>query len=249
MCSPTSSGGHVQEVLRVADDALRRARRRAARRAARRTAGAARDRVHQREQADGQADRAPSRRRRAAAPSTRRASPMRCTLPLASCVAGVRAAAGDDRADRQDGRGDGDGDPREPARAHRRAARRRGAASRAAATTAAKVTAMIAIDSRKCSATSHGLRSVSTVMPPSTACAGMPSERQRRQPALASLRASATSQVATAIDDEDEGQLPVGELDDAVDARTAGSASASARCSAARSGSPARSRSAARRRR
>ena len=50
-----------------------------------------------------------------------------------------------------------------------------------AATTARTVTAMIAIDSRKCSATSHGLRSVSTVIPPSTACAGMPAQRPARR--------------------------------------------------------------------
>ena len=35
-------------------------------------------------------------------------------------------------------------------------------------------TATSTIDSRKCAPTSHGLRPVSTVMPPSSACAGMP---------------------------------------------------------------------------
>ena len=59
-------------------------------------------------------------------------------------------------------------------------------------------TAMIAIDSRKCAPTSHGFRWVSTVKPPSTACAGIPSNAT-----VATRRsvctAIATSQVAIAM--------------------------------------------------
>ena len=88
---------------------------------------------------------------------------------------------------------------------------------------------MIAIDSRKCRATSHGLRSVSTVMPPSTACAGMPSERSAApagaSPALAPGR-DQRERAATAP--THEGQLAVGELDDPVDRVLPGRASSEA---------------------
>ena len=52
-----------------------------------------------------------------------------------------------------------------------------GAASRwglRSSSTSATQTMIIAIDSRKCPATIHGLRSVNTVMPPMTACSGIP---------------------------------------------------------------------------
>ncbi len=59
------------------------------------------------------------------------------------------------------------------------------------------MTAKIAIDSKKCSATSQGLRCVSTVRPPSTAWAGMPSAATVAS-ARSRTSAIATSQVATA---------------------------------------------------
>ena len=70
------------------------------------------------------------------------------------------------------------------------------------------------MDSRKCAATVHGLRPVSTVMPPSTACAGMPrnaataSRVRSRRP-----ERSTASSVATRDRGEHERQHPVGELD------------------------------------
>ena len=67
-----------------------------------------------------------------------------------------------------------------------------------------KATAMMAIESRKCSETNHGLRWVSTVMPPSTACAGMPSSasvasRRSRRSARATRNVAAATTASTNV--------------------------------------------------
>ena len=41
----------------------------------------------------------------------------------------------------------------------------------------------MASDTSRWNETIHGLRSVSTVIPPTTACAGMPRRQQHREPA------------------------------------------------------------------
>ena len=76
------------------------------------------------------------------------------------------------------------------------------------------VIARITMDSRKCAATVHGLRPVSTVMPPSTACAGMPTNAATASRSAAAGAARPAAWPATAA--EHEGQHPVGELDHAV---------------------------------
>ena len=119
-------------------------------------------------------------------------SPVRCTVPLASWSPAcgplpvTTVPIGEGR------RGDEHGE-RGPARCAAGGGRSGTAPSSRSRHHSRNVTAMIAIDSRKCSATSHGLRWVSTVNPPSTACAGMP--RRRAWPAGARVRSAiATSQ-------------------------------------------------------
>ena len=97
---------------------------------------------------------------------------------------------------------------------------RRGRRSRHSSTT---VIAMLAIEVSRCSATTHGLRSVSTLIPPMTACSGMIAEREQRQPQLAPLPPG--EQRGDQRDrDQHAGQLAVRELDDLVIGRRAGRA-------------------------
>ena len=80
---------------------------------------------------------------------------------------------------------------------------------------------MTAIESRKWAPTSHGLRPVSTVLPPSSACAGMPREHRRREPGDAGP-AWALPQRADEAEDGDQSdnarEQAVAVLDDTVDA-------------------------------
>jgi hypothetical protein len=68
------------------------------------------------------------------------------------------------------------------------------------------VIARITMDSRKCAATVHGFSPVSTVMPPSTACAGMPTNaatangvRSRRSERSTASSVASTTAVSTTV--------------------------------------------------
>ena len=137
-------------------------------------------------------------------------------------VAGVRAGAGDDGA-----RGPGSQRPRPAARGagRQRPARShgRGPVGPRRARRPATATAIRAIDSRKWAITVTGFRPVSTVTPPSSACATMPRNstsagrsRSRRPARQAVTRAAATAA------EQREGEHPVAELDHAVGAHLAG---------------------------
>ena len=136
-------------------------------------------------------------------------------------VAGVRAGAGDDGADVQHRPGGGERRPGQ--RGDRRAAGAGGGGCVEPPQEQHGQTPMIASEQSRWSETIHGFRSVSTVMPPITAWAGMPSaddQRQRAQVAAAGA-ASAATNVRDRDRDQHEGEHPVAELDRRVDAERA----------------------------
>ena len=167
MCAPTRSDRQVGEVLHEADQPLAQLDREQHRR----------PRVPRPSARRPRAARTSSATVRPISRNTRSAWTweMACgSSPLRSafCVAGVRAAAGDQHADHDHRRADRRGEPgQRPGRARARSA---GPARRARWSGARTRTRRAAAAStrRKCSPTTHGLRSVRTVMPPITACAG-----------------------------------------------------------------------------
>ena len=220
MCAPTSDDRQVGEVLHEADHALGQLDRdqhgRGPRGAGRRV-----DRA-QREPA------APRRGRSAGRPGRRAAGEIASgsrPVRAAPCVAGVRAAAGDQVPTTSTARSTA-GDPGERAQrgGHRRRRRRR----RLAGAPPERVRGRDHRHRRrKCSPTTHGLRSVSTVMPPSTACAGMPSstaDGQRQQPAPARAGAASAASTHGQRDQRRPTKVSsaVAELDDPVDAHRGG---------------------------
>ena len=100
------------------------------------------------------------------------------------------------------------------------------------------VTAMIAIDSRKCRATSHGIEVGQHGDAAEHRLRRDAEGREQRQPRARGAGAIAPSQVASAISADDERQLPVGELDDPVDRVLLGRASASGSVHAGQVGQP-----------
>ena len=168
-------------------------------------------------------------------------------------VAGVRAAAGDDGADDQHGRGDAERRSGRACAAGRGTVAPPGRRPRRARASSAYAAAMTPIESRKWQATTHGLRSVSTVMPPSTAWAGMPASTPRGQrdhaAGGAAAGAAALTSTTSGQDADDDGEHAVGELDRPRDPHGGGRDVGRRRCTWARSGSRGRSRSAGPRRR
>ena len=131
-------------------------------------------------------------------------------------VAGVRARAGDHGAGVEHQPGDGVRRPGERRHAPRWPAATGGWSSRCRNSTA---TDTIASDSTRWSETTQGLRSVSTVMPPSTAWAGIASAAR---PTAAAGRAAERRALPGGDEgghgdrDQHEGQGPVAELDELV---------------------------------
>ena len=110
-------------------------------------------------------------------------------------------------------------------------------------------TPMMASETSRCRETTHGFRSVSTVMPPMTACAGM--IRPIRSDIVIRSRRPirhAARKVATAITASTPNERAVPELDGLVVVAARRAAGTTRPCTAARSGSPGPRRSGGRRR-